>query len=234
MALSWPWPPCRRSLAWPNASTASRRRARARTKGKGCALLAYVAQLLHGFTRRGVSLTEAERLKENQPFQGVPGRREAGRSDQHRGMVAGHWRTGLAAVAAAEPRFGPIGPGPGRAGPLPTSWAARNVASSIRRSKSAGCRWKGPRSSTRAGGRHAGNGCWWGRLWPTPCWAPPARRRRVPAGMGAIRRRVVGCRSGWQPARMAGTRPGVLGMPTAPAVRATAGSALPSISALGA
>jgi hypothetical protein len=61
------------------------------------------------------------------------------------------------------------------------------VSSSIRRSKSAGHRWKGPRSSTRASGRRLGNGCRSGRFGPIPSGAPLAKPRKLPAGMGPVR-----------------------------------------------
>jgi hypothetical protein len=158
MAASWPWRPCREEFGL--AERIQRQPALdPRThRGKGYTPLVYVTQLLHCFTSGGVSLADAERLNQDVPFKAflvvekLPDPTSIG--EWLRDMGEPGWQ----ALRRDPPPLCAMGPWPGPSRAATNTWAARNVSSMIRRSKSAGARWKGLGSITKAGGRWPGNG----------------------------------------------------------------------------
>jgi len=234
MAASWPWRPCREEFG-PAKRIQRQPAPDPRThQGKGPhALGGDGTQLRHCFTTGGVSLANAERLHEQEP----PKRSWAWRSCPIRPASANRCGTRAnqtgrrCGSSAATSSPGPW-PGPSRAAPH-TRAARKFLRASADRSPrvivgKGQDPVRGPAGAVLAtvAGRAVSGRSPQGRHSPNP--------GNSQLGWGRSGREWSAAGVAGKPRRMGGTRPGVLGMPAAPAVRATAQSALPSISALGA
>jgi hypothetical protein len=235
MAASWPWRPCREEFG-PAKRIQRQPAPDPRThQGKGPhALGGDGTQLRHCFTTGGVSLANAERLNEDEPFKALlgverlpdPTRLGEGLRDTWANR-AGRRCGGSAATSSPGPW-----PGPSRAAPH-TRAARKFLRASADRSPrvivgKGHDPVRGPAGAVLAtvAARTVSGRSPQGRHSPNP--------GNSQLGWGRSGREWSAAGVAGKPRRMGGTRPGVLGMPAAPAVRATAESALPSISALGA
>ena len=155
-------------------------------RGKGYTPLVDVPQRFHCFTSGGVSLADAERLNEDEPFKAflgvekVPDQTSIGEWLRDMGQPGRPALRRLSrdfvqwALARAEPgRYPHLGR---------TECFFEDPQIEV-----SGARLKGPGSMTKASGRCPGNRGWSGRFWPIPLWGRPATARKGHSGMGPVR-----------------------------------------------